>query len=281
MISFSESSADGLIGKQAYGILLYINRRTKMVAEYTTEEWSAALDETAGEILQAAGVEHLPVDAIALAAALEVEVAWDSRQSGRAHLVRVSRPGEGQATTSQTSILLRPEPRPERQHWAVAHELGEAFAEGFFARLNIRPEAAPVNLRERVANQLAARILLPSERFLQLALDCRWDLLTLKQRFSTASHELIAARMLDFPSQAIISLFDNGKITWRRSNVAGRTPPLNAEEQRARRAAAAGQIYGSFDRSVQAWPIHEPHWKREIIRRAVSEWNDVDDDADC
>ncbi len=241
-----------------------------MFAETTWEEWSAALDATAEEILQAAGVDAPPVNAVQLAAALEMSVAWSDRQPGRASIVRLhDRSGGGE----QTSILLRPEPRSERCHWAVAHEVGEAFAHGLFARLGVDPVDAPPDSRERAANALAGRLLLPSAWFLPQARADGWNLMALKARFATASHELIARRMLDFLPAAIVTVLDLGRITWRRSNVPGAIRPLSPAEKAAWRKAHAGRAFVSDDGTLQAWPIHEPDWKREILRTVLpDEW---------
>ena len=100
-----------------------------------------------------------------------------------------------------------------------------------------------------------------------------WDLPLLKDRFYTASHELIARRMLDLPPPVIMTLFDHGRLTWRRSNVPGRLPPLSPREQSCWHSAHASgepaEADDGLDR-VQAWPIHEPRWKRDIIRREVN-----------
>ena len=97
-----------------------------------------------------------PVDALTLARALHLSVAWDERQSGRGRIVRLS---EFAGTPSRGSILLRPDPRLERQQWAVAHEIGELFASRVFDQLGIDPRKAPAGARETLANQLAGRLL--------------------------------------------------------------------------------------------------------------------------
>jgi hypothetical protein len=48
---------------------------------------------------------------------------------------------------------------------------------------------------------------------------------------------LIARRMLDFPLQIIISVFDNNRLSWRKSNTAGRVPRLDDRELACRTAA--------------------------------------------
>jgi len=245
-----------------------------MLPELTQDEFSAALDAVAASVIAVLGDVGPPIDALELAKALNLAVAWDTEQQGRARMVRLR--GFGKAT-AQGSILLRPDPRRERLQWAVAHEIGEDCAVQVFDHLGVDPREAPGSARESVANQLGGRLLLPRDLFGAAGRDCNWDLPTLKSQFGTASHELIALRMLDFPPRVVITIFDQGRRTFRRGNLPSRAPALTAPEMAARIAAnETGQlaIESNAACSVQAWPIHEPEWKREILR---AEWLADDD----
>ncbi len=148
-----------------------------MLSDLTAEEYAAALDEVALETLCEAGVDRPPVDALAVAHKFDIRVAWDEAQPGRARCVRL----QGfNGRPPRSTILLRPEPRPERRQWAVAHEIGEQLAHRVFAALAVDPRVAPANARETVANHLAARLLLPWAWFAADAPACGWDLLSLK-----------------------------------------------------------------------------------------------------
>lgn len=241
-----------------------------MTSEFTREELAAALDEAVRDALDEAGICYPPVDAIAVASALGLTIATDDRQAGRARFVRLR---EGEAA-EHGSILVRPEPRPERLQWAIAHEIGESRVERVFARLSIEPHEVGGRDREQLANQLANRLLLPRAWFERDALRCNWNLLTLKSTYATASHELIARRMLDFAPPVIITVFDNGRQTWRQSNVAGRVPPLAPPEHDCWQLAHETGKPHSDEISaakIDAWPIHEPAWKREIVRTALAD----------
>jgi len=240
-----------------------------MLPEITPEELSAGLDAVAIEVLQEAGVDRPPVDAVAIAGRLGVTVAWDDRQGGRARYVRLR--GEAGRRPSPT-ILLRPELRQERCQWAVAHEIGEHVAHRVFSLLSVDPREVAPNAREEAAVHLASRILLPGPWFAADGPACGWDLLGLKSRYATASHELIARRMLDLTPPVVISIFDHGRLHFRRGNVPGRVPPPSLAEMACWQTAhAQARAHQSVDRggNVQAWPIHEPGWKREILRAEV------------
>jgi len=249
-----------------------------MFPELTREELAAGLDRVTEEILDEAGVRTPPVDALAVAQTLGIAVALDDRQEGRARYVRL---GDRWSGLSRATILLRPEPRLERRQWAVAHEIGEHVAYRVFAQWGAEPVETAADAREQVANCLAGRLLLPTGWFAVDAAACRWDLFALKARYPTASHELIARRMLECRPAVVISIFDQRRLSFRRSNVPGRVPPpLPAEIEcwngvhEHRRPMQTRQGHGF----VQGWPIHEEGWQREILRMEVEEW-DMDDET--
>ena len=244
---------------------------TLMLCELTTEEFAAALDAIAGELISEAAIDEPPVDTLAVAHALGITIADDDRQQGRARYVRLS--GHG-SSRPRATILLRGDPRRERRQWAVAHEIGEYAAHRVFAALGVNPREAPGGTRETVANQLAGRLLLPGGWFAADGVDFGWDLLRLKARYWTASHELIARRMLECPPAVIVSIFDQGRLYFRRCNLGGGVPPVSQEEMNCRQTAHdynRPQQCNDGLHVIQAWPIHEDGWRREILRTEVEE----------
>jgi len=237
-----------------------------MLPEIAPEEFAATLDRVAADVLQSVEWTEPPVDALEVARRLGLEVAYDSRQPSRARIVSLRGFGDAGA---HDSILLRPDPRPERLQWAVAHEVGEHTAAQVFAALGVDPVEAPQSARETVANHLAGRLLLPTDWFGPDAVACQWDLPRLKQRYATASHELVARRMLDFEPWIVVTIFDNGRLTFRRSNRYRRRPALSADERQCWRLISetgqAHSIEGPACR-ICGWPIYEPDWRREILR---------------
>jgi Zn-dependent peptidase ImmA (M78 family) len=245
-----------------------------MFTEIPGEQLRATLERTAHDVLVAAEVTAPPVDAFELASRLGMIVAREEGSRQRARFVHFG----GGAARGRAAILIADDPRVERRHWAVAHEIGEAHAYRVFAELGVDPLHAASSAREAIANHLASCLLLPHDWFAAEGKALVWDLARLKEQFATASHELIARRMLEMPPPVIITLFDQNKQQWRRSNV-GRPAPLSAAEGAARRAAfELGEAVrcepielpeGVVD--VRAWAIHETEWNREIVRTELSE----------
>jgi hypothetical protein len=232
------------------------------------DEWNRALDDVVAELLDAVAVTWPPVDAFTVADAMKLDVVFDRSQPTRGRHKRLS----GRAT-----VFLRPDERPERNQWALAHEIGEAVAWRVAERLG-ETDALPDGAREEIANRLASRILLPSRWFFADAAVLDDDLFALKHSYSTASHALIALRLLDRESPGLVTIVDNGRITCRKSNTGGPPPLLPAERSAADEAHRTGRAASRRGEEfrVRAWPVHEPAWKREILWTAF-----VDDFAVC
>jgi IrrE N-terminal-like domain len=243
-----------------------------MLSDLTFEEITAGLDVVVEEILARCSWEQPPVDAICVAQALGITVALDDCQAGRARYVRL---GDRSALRPKAAILLRSDPRLERRQWAVAHEIGEHTACRAFHRLGIDPCESSPRAREQIANQLAGRLLIPSHWFGKDAAALNWDLLALKVRYCTASHELIARRMLECRPAVIITIFDQGRITFRRGNLSGRVPPPSAAERSCWRLVHERNrphVENDGMNKILGWPVHEADWKREILRYESAEW---------
>jgi hypothetical protein len=232
-------------------------------------EWEAACREAARDVLEDCGIREPPVDAWEVARRLQIGVAYDRRQPGRGRLMRL---GE------RTSILVKPQQRPEREQWTVAHEIGESQACRVFEQVGITPAEADARQREHVANLMASALLLPEEWFERDARLLDGDVCLLKQTYATASHELILMNLLRLPQLTLTSVFDHGRLTRRRGNGEFRPPPLLPVERRVwRRVHETG---GRWEEShdgvrVQGWAVHEPGWKREMLRTTVSEGIDA------
>jgi Zn-dependent peptidase ImmA (M78 family) len=235
-----------------------------MREDLTREEVTEAVDQVVAELLGRAGVTGPPVDAIALAQRhLGMIVCLDRRQRQR---------GRAQRSAGRRQIFLRPEPTEERHQWTVAHEIGEHLKPDLLQRLGIAPEETRVMAGESLANLLAHRLLVPSCFFAADAPACDYDLLALKQRYRTASHEVIAWRFLDLPAPCIVTIIDNDHIHRRKSN-AWRTRrelvPAEQECQKYVNHTSRPRVVRKDGWTVQGWPVHQPDWKRELLRSVV------------
>src|SRR5271157_2807423 len=118
------------------------------------DEVVAAVDRLVEELLEKAGIETPPVDAIALAQKhLGMAVCLDQKQQQR---------GRAQRAGGKPQIYLRPEPTEERHQWTVAHEIGEHLKAELLERLGIEPGETKAMTGESLANLFAHHLLVPS-----------------------------------------------------------------------------------------------------------------------
>ena len=231
------------------------------------EEVVAVIDQVVGELLDRAGVSEPPVDAIALAQRhLGMVVCLDRRQQQR---------GRAQRAGRRPQIILRPEPTEERHQWTVAHEIGEHLRPELLRRLRLEPEEAKAMAGESLTNLFSSRLLVPSRWLVKDAPELAYDVLELKQRYRTASHEVIALRFLDLPEPCIITIVDNDHIHRRKSNGprirTGELTPVEEKCQRYVHRYSRPRLVQEKSWTVQGWPVHQSDWKREILRSVVEE----------
>jgi Zn-dependent peptidase ImmA (M78 family) len=235
-----------------------------MIEDLPREEVLGAVDRAVDDLLQSAGIQAPPVDAIALAQRhLGMIICLDRRQKQR---------GRAQRAAGRKQIYLRPEPTEERHQWTVAHEIGEHLKSALLQRLGIRPEETKAMTGESLANLFAYHLLVPGCWLAADAPGCDYDLSALKKRYATASHEVIAWRLLDLPEPCIITILDNDHISRRRSNAWRTRRQLERPEQKCQRYVHERGVHHVIREdgwTVQGWPVHQADWKREILRSVV------------
>ncbi len=228
------------------------------------DEVTATVDRLVEELLDRAGLAAPPVDAIALAQRhLGMLVCLDRRQPQR---------GRAQRAGGRPQIFLRPEPTEERHQWTVAHEIGEHLKPDLLRRLGIAPDQTRAMAGESLANLFAYRLLVPTCWFAGDAPACGYDVLELKQRYRTSSHEVIAWRFLDLPEPCVVTVIDNDHISRRRSNawpIRRWLEPAEVQCQRYVNHFSRPRVVREGAWTVQGWPVHQADWKREILRSVV------------
>ena len=235
-----------------------------MTEELIREDVLDVIDRTVEELLQKAGLDTPPVDAIVLAQRhLGMIVCLDRRQPQR---------GRAHRSGGQKQIFLRPDTSEERHQWTVAHEIGEHLKADLLHRLQIEPAQTRAMSGESLANLFAHRLLVPTCWFAADAAGVDYDLSQLKDRYRTASHEVIALRFLDLSEPCVVAVVDNDHVSKRRSNSLRVNRQLSPAEEECRRLVSQDRQTHLVRRdgwTVQGWPIHQDDWKREILRSLV------------
>jgi Zn-dependent peptidase ImmA (M78 family) len=237
-----------------------------MTEDLSREEVTAAVDRAVEELLRGASVEAPPVDAIALAQRhLGMIVCLDRRQQQR---------GRAQRAAGRKQIFLRPEPTEERHQWTVAHEIGEHLKPALLGRLGLAPEQTRAMAGESLANLFAYRLLVPTCWLAADAPAAGYDLLQLKPRYASASHEVIAWRFLDLPEPCVVTILDNDHVSRRRSNHWRVTRELSPAERACQHYVnhySRPRLVREGGWTVQGWPVHQADWKREVLRSVIED----------
>jgi len=232
-----------------------------MLDEMPRDDVTTTIDRMVEELLDAAQVTQPPVDTIALAQGpLGMLVVLDQRQPQR---------GRAQRTLGKKQIYLRPEPREERHQWTVAHEIGEHLKSELLQRLGIVPSETKSMMGESLANLFAYRLLVPTCWFMEDAKSLDFDLLELKQRYRTSSHEVIAWRFLDLPQPCVVTILDNERVSRRRSNawpIKRELLPIEVQCWKHVTEQNETTVTRDDEWTVTGWPVHQLDWKREILR---------------
>ncbi len=218
-----------------------------MSDDLAREEAHAAVRRAIEGLLEDAGVGVPPVDAVRLA---------------RAHL-KLPEPDRKKAGPLDAEGL----------QLQAARQIGEHLKGDILRHLGVGDGPRPL-LGESLTNLFAARLLVPDAWLADEARACGFDLEHLKSVFPTASHELIAWRLLDLPEPSLITVVDNGRVTRRRANLwrAGKT--LSGAE-----AECLGYVHeharphrvrrGGW--TAWGWPVHRVDWRREVLRAVPDE----------
>lgn len=233
-----------------------------------TEVWDDAIDGVVGEMLRDASWKEPPVDVIELAETLEVSVFEQEQMEVRGKLIRQE--------TGRDVIVVRAESWEERSQYSVAHELGERYAEAVCLRAGEDFESLTARFVEELAHRFAHRLLCPDPDFRRDAATCGYDLYELKEKYETASHEVIAYRMLHVDIPTVVTVLDNERLARRDANFSGfRFRELEPfEEEVWQKAHKSGQPESECRGNVfvQAWPVWEDGFKREILRTSAEEY---------
>jgi Zn-dependent peptidase ImmA (M78 family) len=237
-----------------------------MTESLSREDVITVIDRMVEDLLEKGGIGAPPVNAIALAQAhLGMVVCLDGEQPQR---------GRAQRAGAKRQIYLRPEPSEERHQWTVAHEIGEHLKASLLQNLGLEPAETRAMAGESLANLFAYHLLVPTRWFATDAPDLDWNILKLKKRYRTSSHEVIAWRLLDLAEPCIITIVDNDCIHRRKSNawpVRRKLEPVELKCQSYVHENSRPRTVQENGWTVQGWPVHQATWKREILRSVVDD----------
>ncbi len=234
--------------------------------DFTQEDLIDAVDRLLAGLLERAGVEEPPVDCLGIAAdhlGIPVDYAEpEEDERGRPVRGRTKRPAGG-------GIVLAHDMTDEQQQEAAALGIARSLIDDVLRKIGVPPGSENKALATHVRSLLVHRLLVPTRLLRAELRACGFDVLALKERFRTATVEVVAQRLLDLDDPCVIAIADDGVVALRKGNRFPATRKLTAAEQ-----ACLDRVM-KFDRpervrqdewTVHGWPVPDRPFRRVILR---------------
>jgi hypothetical protein len=234
-----------------------------VVEELSRDDVVQCVDRAVEELLTQARVKAPPVDAIALTRHVGLPTAEKPRQG---HAPRANR---SPPTTDTTPCAATSE---EQRQWEAAQAIGKHLQPQLLQQLGFVSGEKKPPMGESLSGLFARHLLLPSAWFSADAASFDFELFQLKERYRSATHEMIAFRLLDLPEPCIITLVVDDKVHRRRSNawpVKKRLEPAEAECLRAVTRDGQPHTLRAGGWTVWGWPLWHGGCNREVLRSVV------------
>jgi predicted transcriptional regulator len=230
--------------------------------DFSQEDLFDAIDRLVAGLLERAGVDAPPVDALRVAEdhlGIPVEYAEPEDEDDE-------RPFRRRQTSG---IVLAPYMTEEQQQTAAAHAIARTLLPDLLRKLDVTPGTESKQAAAHFRTLIASRLLVPTRMFRSAQRECKADVPALKDVFRTASTEMVAMRLLDLDQPCVMAIVDDGVVAVRRGNTAPATKKLTPAEQQCldhvmrldlpHRLRAEGW-------TVHGWPVPERPIRRVILR---------------
>jgi hypothetical protein len=183
--------------------------------DFSAEDLDDAIDRIVQQLLERAGCEEPPVDALMLA-----EVHCGQRiEYVEPDDVPQQYGDRPRPRFKPHTILLREDMTPQTMQLLAARACARILLPQVLQRLGLPGDALEKPARTQMANRLVPRLLLPTAWFGPAARKAGYDVLNLMELFPTAGPEAILARFLDVSDEPmVITVLDDGAVAGRRSN---------------------------------------------------------------
>jgi hypothetical protein len=232
--------------------------------DFSADELFEAIDRLVAGLLERAGIDTPPVDALYLA----------QEHLGIPVTIR-SRPAEGEERSRfrrrpspEGGIILTAGMTRHQRHKAAAEGIAQALAPQLCRQLGVPFDPQQRHFLGQLRTLFAPRLLVPTRMFRSAQRDCQKDLLALQEVFSTASPEMLALRWLDLEEPCVVSIVDDGVVALRRSNCGGSGKQLLPVEQQCHdRIAQLGQPsrLRQSGWTVRGWPLPDRLVQRIVL----------------
>ena len=220
---------------------------------YEFDEREEIIERTVERLLAVARIETPPINPERIARALRINVLDRELPMRR---------GQSYRYRGMKFVDIGKTDRAERRNFTLAHEIME---------LELPDTILDKQARHEIAVRGAAALLCPTRFFRDACASGPFDLFELKAAFTTASHEVVALRSLDF-SEAIITVFDNGRLVNRQTSYPFGPQAVSPQERELmRRVVLSGEVERDAWEAISAtgYPIFEDKFKRVILQTVL------------
>jgi predicted transcriptional regulator len=195
--------------------------------DFSQEELVDAIDRLVAGLMERAGVTAPPVNALAIAEhhlGIPVEFVEPAEEDESGRRRPRARPSGG-------GIALTTDMSTEQQQRSAADGIARLLVPDVYRKVGVVQGSESRQFAAHVRALVIARVLIPGKLLRSALRDCKYDVPELHQRFSTASMEAVAARLLDLDDPMVVSLVDDGVVASRRSNRMQVSKKLEGAEQ--------------------------------------------------
>jgi hypothetical protein len=233
--------------------------------DFSQEELFEVVDRLVAGLIERAGVERPPVDALSIAdehLGIPVEVVEPAEEDERGR----RRP---RARSAGGGIVLSPDMTLEQRHKAAADGIARALFPDILRKLDILPGTENKQFAVHVRGLVVGRLLVPTKLLRAALRECKADLVALKKRFTTAAMEMLALRLLDLDEPCVISIVDDGIVSVRRGNRGPGGKNLEPVEQSCLDRVAELDLphrVRADGWTVSGWPVRGRAFRRIILR---------------
>ena len=233
--------------------------------DFSQEELVDAIDRLVAGMLERAGANTPPVDALSIAEhhlGIPVEIVEPAEEDESGRRRPRSRPSGG-------GITLTTDMSAEQQQRAAADGIARLLLPEIYRKVGVVAGSESKQFTSHVRGLTVARVLIPGKLLRAALRDCKYDVPELHKRFSTASMEAVAARLLDLDDPCVIALVDDGVVASRRSN----RMPVNrkledAEQECVDRVTELDLPHRARigEWTAWGWPVPNRPFRRIILR---------------
>jgi len=233
------------------------------MSDFTAEDLFDAVDRNVRELLERSGINEPPIDAISLAQHgfnLLVTEAEEEDEPQYGDRPRRKRPGE---------IVLRVDLSDEGRNAVCAKACAKELLPRVLSKLGVTPGTENRGAQNPLLAVIVPRLLLPTQWFEKDAHKAGFDLVPLKDRYSTVTYEMIALRLLDLDEPCVIAIVDDGAVATRRGNRSQAGRVLTSAETKCIEQVVTErepQLVRREGWTTWGWPIPNGPFNRIILR---------------